>query len=57
MKTAIIYLPVGFVTMIVVSYFTPREPQEQLDEFYALLHTPIGKEDKLKYAGVEILHY
>lgn len=56
-RTAAIYIPIGFITMIVVSYFTPREPEEQLDEFYALLHTPVGQEDRLKYAGVEILHY
>ncbi len=55
--TGMIYLPIGFATMIVVSYFTPREPEEKLDEFYALLHTPIGQEDRLKYAEVEILHY
>jgi Na+/proline symporter len=56
-RTAIIYLSVGWVTLIVVSLITPREPQEKLDEFYALLHTPIGKEDTLKYAQVPILHY
>ena len=56
-KTAAIYIPIGFITMIVVSYFTPREPEEQLDEFYALLHTPVGQEDRLKYAEVKILHH
>jgi hypothetical protein len=45
------------VTLIVVSLLTPREPQDKLDEFYALLHTPIGQEDRLKYAEVPILHY
>ena len=55
--TLFIYLPVGIVTMIVVSYFTPRESEEQLDEFYALLHTPIGQEEKLRYAEVKILHH
>ena len=53
----IIYMSVGWVTLIVVSLLTPREPQDKLDEFYALLHTPIGQEDKLKYAAVPILHY
>ncbi len=54
--TAAIYLPLGFITLIVVSLLTPREPQDKLDEFYALLHTPIGKEKRLQYAHVPILH-
>ncbi len=56
-STAMIYIPAGVITMIVVSYLTPREPQEKLDEFYALLHTPVGQEERLKYAEVKILHY
>jgi Na+/proline symporter len=55
--TGAIYLPLGLITLIVVSLMTPREPQDNLDEFYALLHTPIGQEDRLKYAEVPILHY
>jgi hypothetical protein len=35
--------------MIFVSIITPREPQEQLDEFYALLHTPVGKEERRRF--------
>lgn len=53
----IIFMSIGWVTLIVVSLLTPREPQDKLDEFYALLHTPIGQEDRLKYAEVPILHY
>ena len=55
--TAVIYLAVGWTTLILVSLLTPREPQDKLDEFYALLHTPIGQEDRLRYAEVKILHY
>lgn len=55
--TALIYLSVGYLVMVIVSLLTPREPKEQLDEFYALLHTKIGEEDRLKYADVEIMHY
>jgi Na+/proline symporter len=55
--TALIYLSVGWMTLIIVSLLTPREPQEQLDEFYALLHTPIGQEDRLKHAQVKFLHH
>jgi len=55
--TSQIYLSLSYLVMIVVSMMTPREPQEQLDEFYALLHTPVGKEERLRYAQVEALHY
>ncbi len=55
--TAQIYLPLSYTTMVIVSFLTPREPQEQLDEFYALLHTPVGQEERLKYAQVEVMHY
>ena len=55
--TALIYLVVGYTTLISVSLLIPRKPEEKLDEFYALLHTPIGQEDRLKYARVKILHY
>ena len=55
--TAVIYLSIGYISLITVSLLTPREPQERLDEFYALLHTPIGQEDRLRYAQVPILHY
>ena len=55
--TALIYLVTGYTTLITVSLLTPREPEERLDEFYALLHTPIGQEDRLRYAQVEVLHY
>ena len=55
-QLGLIFIPVGFAVLIVVSLLTPREPQERLDEFYALLHTKIGDEEKLNYADVEILH-
>lgn len=48
------YLPVGIVVMWLVSYFTPPEPEEKLRQFYMLLETPVGKEQRLKDANVEI---
>ena len=50
-----LYLPVGFVTMIVVSMFTKSEPEENLNKFYALLHTPVGEEHKLAEKGYDIV--
>ena len=49
-----LYLPVGFFVMIFVSWFTKKEPAEQLRKFYTLLKTPVGKEDRLKDQGIEI---
>lgn len=49
------YLPVGFITIILVSLFTKSEPEENLNRFYFLLHTPVGEEYKLKEAGIDIM--
>lgn len=50
-----LYLPVGFITMIIVSLLTKSEPEENLNRFYALLHTPVGEEYKLKEKGIKIV--
>ena len=50
-----VYLPLGFITFIIVSLFTKDEPSEKLDKFYTLLHTPVGEEFKLKEAGIEMM--
>ncbi len=49
------YLPAGFLTFILVSYFTKPEPKEKLDQFYALLHTPVGEEHRLIEKGFSIM--
>ncbi len=50
-----LYLPVGFVTFIIASLVTKPECEKQVNDFYALLNTPVGEEEKLKAAGVEIM--
>lgn len=50
-----VYLPLGFITFIAVSIFTKNEPEEQLNKFYALLHTPVGEEQNLKDKGIDIM--
>ncbi len=50
-----LYLPVGFITMILVSAFTKSEPEEKLRKFYALLHTPVGEEYKLADEGIDMV--
>ncbi|VAX25421.1 hypothetical protein MNBD_IGNAVI01-1829 [hydrothermal vent metagenome] len=49
------YLPIGFLVFILVSNFTKPEPKEKLDQFYALLHTPVGEENKLLQKGYKIM--
>ena len=49
------YLPAGFLAFIIASYFTKPEPKEQLDQFYALLHTPVGEEHILIKKGYKIM--
>ena len=50
-----IYLPLGFLSFIITSFLTKPEPKEKLDKFYALLHTPVGEEYKLKEAGIDMI--
>ncbi len=50
-----LYLPVGFITMILVSAFTKSEPEEKLRKFYGLLHTPVGEEYKLADEGIDMV--
>ncbi len=49
-----LYLPIGFATMITVSFFTKSEDEERLNIFYSLLNTPVGYEDRLEKAGISI---
>ncbi len=51
----LLYLPVGFATLIVVSLLTPPEPAESTRQFYALLATPVGREERLRTQGVEVV--
>lgn len=50
-----LYIPLGFLTIIIVSLLTKSEPEEKLNKFYALLHTPVGEEYRLKEKGIEII--
>ncbi len=51
-----LYLPAGFLAFIIASLFGKSEPEEKLNAFYTLLHTPVGEEYKLHEAGIEIVH-
>ena len=52
----ILYLPAGFISLVVVSYLTRPEPERALNVFYSLLNTPVGEERRLKAAGIETIH-
>lgn len=49
-----LYLPIGFATMITVSFFTKPEEENKLNAFYSLLNTPVGDEDRLEKAGISV---
>ena len=40
--------------MWLVSLLTAREPEEKLRQFYTLLDTPVGEEERLRAQGVEV---
>jgi Na+/proline symporter len=50
------YLPAGIGVLIVVSLLTRKQSKKQLDDFFMLLKTPVGEEQKLIDAGVPILY-
>ena len=49
-------LPGGIVALILGSLLTRPQPKKQLDDFFLLLKTPVGQEQKLIDAGVPIIY-
>ncbi len=43
----VFYLTVGFVVGIVVSLFTKKVPEDQLNHFYGLMRTPVNEPEEL----------
>lgn len=50
------YLPAGIVALVVGSLLGKPHPKTELDKFYALLRTPVGKENELIEQGVEVVY-
>jgi hypothetical protein len=50
------YLPAGVLTLIVVSLLTKPIARKKVDDFFMLLRTPVGEEDKLIAAGVPMVY-
>ncbi len=55
-KLVACYLPAGILAMIVGSLVTPPEDKQRMDHFYLLLRTPVGREEELEKAGVEVVY-
>jgi Na+/proline symporter len=49
-------LPAGIAALVVVSLMTPSLPKKQIDDFFMLLRTPVGQEQKLVDAGVPMVY-
>jgi SSS family solute:Na+ symporter len=49
-------LPGGVLALIVGSFISPPPPRKQVDDFFLLLKTPVGQEQKLIDAGVPIIY-
>lgn len=50
------FLPAGLIALIIGSLLGRPHPKDKLDKFYALLNTPVGKEDKLAEQGIEVVY-
>ncbi len=49
-----LYIPIGFATMITVSWFTKPEDEAVVNRFYSLLNTPVGQEQRLEDVGISV---
>ena len=49
------YLSAGVLSLVVVSLLTRPESEDMLDRFYTVLHTPVGQEQRLRDAGIEVV--
>jgi Na+/proline symporter len=54
---ALLYLPAGFLSLIVASALTKPESDTQLNEFYTLLHTPIGQEQAVVMPHTDLVKH
>jgi Na+/proline symporter len=50
------FLPAGILALIIGSLLGAPHPKDKLDRFYALLKTPVGKEDELAEQGIDVIY-
>jgi Na+/proline symporter len=55
-ELSIRYLPAGMIAFVLASLATPRTNRKKVDDFFMLLKTPVGQEEKLVEAGVPIVY-
>jgi len=58
-QTAIVMgtcLGAGLLALVLGNIFRQTTDHEKLDRFYLLLRTPVGREDELKKAGVDVIY-
>ncbi|MFQ6096838.1 MAG: sodium:solute symporter [Armatimonadota bacterium] len=55
-ELALAYMIPGALALVIGSLLTRPRPKKVLDDFYTLLRTPVGREEELEKAGVEIVY-
>ena len=50
------FLPAGVIALILGSLLGAPHPKDKLDKFYALLRTPVGREEDLARQGVDVVY-
>lgn len=50
------FLPAGIIALVVGSLLGRRHPERELDKFYTLITTPVGRESELIEKGVEVVY-
>jgi Na+/proline symporter len=55
-ELSIRYLPAGVVAFVLASLLTRAPNRKKVDDFFMLLKTPVGQEDKLISAGVPMVY-
>ena len=50
------FLPAGIIALVIGSLLGAPHPKDKLDKFYALIKTPVGREDELVEQGVDVVY-
>ncbi len=50
------YLPAGVIALVLGSLIGESLPDDLLNKFYRLIYTPVGREEDLAQAGIEVIY-
>jgi Na+/proline symporter len=53
---ALAFLPLGILALVIGSLLGKPHPKDKLDKFYALIKTPVGREQELIEQGVDVVY-